>query len=87
MLVNGKVITTLFNLFRLQLEKKGFAAKTGSMVDACIVAAPRQRNTREENQKIKAGQQPKAWQNKSVHALRQKVLINFKWINVKLVVG
>ena len=71
-LVNGKVITKLFNLFRLQLEKKGFAAKTGSMVDACIVEAPRQRNTREENQQIKAGQQPETWKNKSVHVLRQK---------------
>jgi hypothetical protein len=33
-------------------------------VEATIVAVPRQRNTREENEAIKRGQTPEAWKKK-----------------------
>ena len=34
------------------------------MVDATIVAVPKQRNTREENEAVKAGQTPPEWEQK-----------------------
>lgn len=46
---------TLFEQFDAYLRDNGFAAKKGQIVDASIVQIPKQRNTREENQKIKEG--------------------------------
>ena len=34
------------------------------MVDATIVPVPKQRNTREENEAVKAGQTPEDWEKK-----------------------
>lgn len=48
----------LFNAFGEVLSGKGLVAKEGSIVDASFVDAPRQRNTREQNKKIKAGERP-----------------------------
>ena len=36
--------------------------RAGTIVDASIVEVPRQRNSREENRLIMAGQRPEAWQ-------------------------
>lgn len=47
---------TLFEQFDAFLRADGFAARKGQIVDASIVQAPRQRNRREENQRIKEGQ-------------------------------
>jgi IS5 family transposase len=52
----------LFKQFTEFLAANGYAAKQGQIVDASIVAAPRQRNSREENRKIKEGQAPEEWQ-------------------------
>lgn len=51
----------LFDHFAAKLEAEGVFAKTGSIIDATIVEVPRQRNTREENARIKAGQVPVEW--------------------------
>lgn len=48
----------LFEAFHSTLTGEGLIAKEGSIVDASFVDAPRQRNTREQNQKIKAGERP-----------------------------
>ena len=48
----------LFDQFGQLLRTEGLLAKEGSIVDASFVAAPRQRNSREENQKIKQGERP-----------------------------
>lgn len=57
---------TLFEQFDAYLWKQGFRAQKGQIVDASIIAAPRQRNTREENRKIKEGDTPEDWpENKS----------------------
>ena len=71
-LVRGRMIQKLFDCFNTYLEKRGFSAKVGAMVDASIVEVPRQRNTREENQQIKAGKQPEEWAEKNQSVLRQK---------------
>lgn len=48
----------LFDLFDATLLERGFVARAGQMIDASFVEAPRQHNTREENEKIKAGETP-----------------------------
>jgi IS5 family transposase len=55
------VIKRLFEEFDEFLEQKGFRARRGQIIDASIVEAPRQRNSREENRQIKAGQTPGGW--------------------------
>ena len=60
-LAKGKVTEKLFARFDGYLIQKGFAAKKGQIMDAAIVEVPRQRNTRQENQKIKSGEVP-AWE-------------------------
>ena len=58
----------LFNRFSAKLEAEGVFAKSGSIIDATIVEVPKQRNSREENAKIKAGYVPVDWdENKSCH--------------------
>jgi IS5 family transposase len=58
----------LFNQFSAKLEAAGVFAKNGSIIDATIVEVPKQRNSREENARIKAGHVPAEWDdNKSSH--------------------
>jgi len=52
----------LFTQFNDFLAANGYAAKRGQIIDASIVAAPRQRNSREENRQIKEGTTPEDWQ-------------------------
>lgn len=60
-LTEAGVIKRLFQEFDEFLEEKGFSARRGQIIDASIVEAPRQRNSREENRQIKAGQIPEDW--------------------------
>ena len=60
-LTEAGLIKTVFDRFDCFLRDNGFAAQKGQIVDASIVAAPRQRNSRDENQQIKDGQVPKDW--------------------------
>jgi len=48
----------LFEAFGQILETKGLVGREGSIVDASFVEAPRQRNDREENRRIKQGERP-----------------------------
>ena len=56
------LIERLFKRFSRHLEAKGYIARGGQMVDATIVPVPKQRNSREENEAVKAGKTPKGWQ-------------------------
>jgi len=56
-----ELVEVLFARFDEQLAQRGYVAKAGQMIDATFVEAPRQRNTREENAKIKAGELPDGW--------------------------
>ena len=53
----------LFALFTRELERLHLIVHEGTIVDASFVEVPKQRNTREENEKIKAGETPVAWQS------------------------
>ena len=59
----------VFAQFDRYLREQGFTAKKGQIVDASIISAPRQRNSREENQQIKDGEVPESW---SENKQRQK---------------
>lgn len=51
----------LFGGVTAQLLKHGFIARGGQVVDATLVPAPKQRNSREENALVKAGAMPADW--------------------------
>lgn len=70
-LAKAGLIARLFERFGQHLEANGYIARGGQMVDATIVAVPRQRNSRDENEEVKAGTTPKAW-NKDPAKNRQK---------------
>jgi len=58
------LIDKLFERFGQHLEAKGYIARGGQMVDATIVAVPRQRNSRDENEQVKAGTTPEDWKKR-----------------------
>jgi IS5 family transposase len=70
-LINKGVIEKIFNKFDSILEQEGMLIKEGSIVDATIVEAPKQRNSRQENDQIRQGEIPEQWKNKP-NMLRQK---------------
>lgn len=51
----------LFDGVTAQLLKHGFIARGGQIVDATLVPAPKQRNSREENKLVKSGAMPADW--------------------------
>jgi IS5 family transposase len=63
-LAKAGLVAKLFVLFNQHLEAKGYIARGGQIVDATIVSAPIQRNSRSENEAIKAGKTPEGWQEK-----------------------
>jgi IS5 family transposase len=65
------LVEVLFAKFHEQLASQGYVARAGQMIDATFVEVPRQRNTREENAGIKAGQPPEQWKEEP-NKLRQK---------------
>jgi IS5 family transposase len=60
-LIEAKLVDTLFATFDRHLAAKGYLARGGQIIDATIVSAPKQRNSREENATIKSGEVPKEW--------------------------
>lgn len=55
------VIDQVFVEFRDRLRQKGYIVNEGKIVDASLVNAPIQRNTRDENGQIKQGEVPEDW--------------------------
>lgn len=70
-LTQAKAIENLFARFDKHLTKAAYLAMGGQIVDATLVAAPKQRNTDAEKADIKAGKVPDAWKGKPAK-LRQK---------------
>ncbi len=70
-LKRADAVQTLFARFDATLKAAGYLAMGGQIVDATIVAAPKQRNTEAERAAIKAGQVPEGWADKPAK-LRQK---------------
>ncbi len=57
-------IEVLFAGFDAALREAGFLAMGGQIIDASIVAAPKQRTTDEEKQALKEGRIPEGWSDK-----------------------
>jgi IS5 family transposase len=55
-------IKALFDHLESALHKCGLIGKAGKIVDASFVDAPKQRNSRDENQMIKEGKRPDSFQ-------------------------
>src|SRR3954470_832567 len=70
-LAKAGLVEKLFERFDQHLAAQGYMARGGQMVDATIVPVPKQRNGRDENETVKAGQTPAAWEKKPAK-LRQK---------------
>lgn len=60
-LKNLGVLDELFSALLGQIEAAGYVARRGQIVDAAMVEAPRARNRREENERIKKGDIPEEW--------------------------
>ena len=60
-LTNEGLVDDLFNQFKNYLESKKIIFNEGQLVDASFTIAPRQRNTREENEKIKKREGDDLW--------------------------
>lgn len=70
-LTKGDMVNKLFRKLDKSLDKEGVIIHKGKMADATIVETPRQRNSREENEQIKAGEIPQGWKE-NPNKLRQK---------------
>jgi IS5 family transposase len=72
-LCKADVSESLFYGFTNQLEKKKIISRSGSIVDATFVDVPRQRNTKDENERIKNGETPEERRKEeNRHKLSQK---------------
>ena len=60
-LAQAGLVEALFDAFDAHLKSRGYLAMGGQIVDASIVSAPVQRNSRAENTAIKDGDPPVAW--------------------------
>ena len=63
-LTRAEAIKPLFDRFDAALREAGYVAMGGQIVDASLIAAPKQRNTEEEKKAIKDGRIPEAWKAK-----------------------
>ena len=63
-LTTAAAIKRLFEQFDAKLRQAGYIAMSGQIVDASLVAAPRQRNTDDEKKAIKEGRIPPNWNAK-----------------------
>ncbi len=55
------LVEPLFTALNSQIDGAGFQARKGQVIDAALVPAPKQRNSREENARIKKGEEPEDW--------------------------
>jgi IS5 family transposase len=61
-LTQAEVVKALFDQFEAYLAKQGLQPRRGQLIDASLVPVPKQRNSREENATIKAGDCPTEWE-------------------------
>ena len=73
-LARAGIVEKLFEMFDAFLRERGYRAMGGQIIDASIVPVPTQRNSREENAEIKAGEIPAGWAEGSANKLAQKDL-------------
>lgn len=62
----------LFEEFRTYLDSKGLSFNEGKIIDATFIEAPKQRNTKEENEQIKAGNGKDLWNPEDGNSPKEK---------------
>ena len=70
-LTKAGAIQPLFDRFDATLRAAGYLAMGGQIVDASLIAAPKQRNTQDEKKDLKEGRIPEDWKARPAR-LRQK---------------
>jgi transposase, IS5 family len=63
-LTKAGAINALFERFDATLRASGYIAMSGQIIDASLIAAPRQRKTNDEKKAIKEGRIPDEWKEK-----------------------
>ena len=76
-LIGKHLEENLFDRFHTCLDEQGLFVNEGKIIDASFVEVPRQRNRREENEKIKQGEGVTLWDD-NPHKKRQKD-IDARW--------
>jgi IS5 family transposase len=61
MLSKSEAGKELFDLFFGAIAEKGYVTRTGSIVDASFIEAPKRKNSKEQREKLKAGEIPEEW--------------------------
>ncbi|WP_253687772.1 MULTISPECIES: transposase [unclassified Treponema] len=61
-LIEARVSKKLFEKFGKELARNNLIGKEGTIIDATIVEAPIQHNSKDENEQIKNGKVPEQWQ-------------------------
>ncbi len=56
------LIEQLFQELEEYLQQEGYKARGGQIIDATLIPVPKQHNSKEENEQIKAGESPKEWE-------------------------
>lgn len=74
-----KLMEVLFARFHEQLARRGYIAKAGQMIDATFVEVPRQRNNREENLQVKAGEIPSEWKKEENKSMLAQKDLDARW--------
>ena len=64
-------IEVLFARFDAALRQAGFLAMGGQIIDAGLVACPKQRNTEAEKAALKQGRIPEAWKENPAKLARR----------------
>lgn len=70
-LTEAGAIDALFGCFDRLLKEAGYLAMSGQIVDASVISAPKQRNTKVEKAAIREGRIPEGWKDNPAK-LRQK---------------
>lgn len=76
-LAQAGMVEELFKLFDGHLERQGYIARGGQILDASIVPVLRNHNTHNENKTIKSGEVPGDWANKP--AKRSQKDVDARW--------
>jgi IS5 family transposase len=61
MLSKSETGKKLFDLFFKEIEARGYITRSGSIVDASFIEAPKRKNTKEQRESLKKGETPKEW--------------------------
>lgn len=71
------LVDELFEQLNAQIHAAGYLPCQGQIVDASMVSAPRQRNHRADNAKLKQGEVPSEWDEKP--AMRRQKDVDARW--------